>query len=349
MKIIILQSSNLAKGYILEFKELNIHENIDEYKTKLLHPLLLSDFYKNLKRSKGFNDFISQNNAASWFIFSDYCLDDRNKPNNVVTYTVVALDRREDFLLIQKVLDSLQPKDLKKSKFVNPAFLDFISLLPVFNISYLLPDNRNFTKAFDYDELDFLKMRYLSLKNYYKRSLSFPINNAGNIEIVKDFRFILNKFNSKSVSLGIYRDIELANCIVSSICALISEQHKSGRKFFWASDRDAILTFEKANLSSPLIFTIINASLHSLVNTDNELAFFNHVDNKKPELDSFNRIPDIIAGTLAEMSVHSVGREKYVPILKNYLTNNKFNHIAKLYLNHDEYGLNTIALKAVRE
>ncbi len=318
-----------------------------DYKTELLHPYFLTNFYENLESSKDLHDFISKNNVSTWFIFSDYCLDDRKKPNNVITFTLVALKNSEDFELIKKILDALQPKDLKKSKTINPAFLEFISLLPIFNISFFLPDNRNFTKAFNFEELTFLKMRYLSLENYYKRMQAFPLNSIKFSKIIKDFRFIQNKFKSKSISLGMYRDIEIINCVVSSICMLISSNHKGDKKFIWISDRDSILTFEKANMSSPLIFSMIHASFTSLIRTNNNLSFYYHLDEIKPESDSFNRIPDIVSGTLAEMDKLTVGKEKYVHILRNYIANPSVNHIAKLHLNGDKYGVSTIQLKVI--
>lgn len=329
----------------MQYELLTINENMQDYKTKLLHPYLISNFYENLKNAENFQNFISKNQNSTWFIFSDYCLDDNNKPKNVVTFTILALKNRQDFTFIQRALDLLQPKDLKKSKAINPSFLNFISLLPIFNVSYILPDNRNITKAFKFEELSFLKMRYHSLENYYKRLQAFPVKDNDFTGIIKDFKLIQTKFEAKSISLKIYRDIEIINCAVSSISILISSQFREPQKIFWVSDRDNILTFEKAKLSLPLIFSMIHASFKSFIKTESSLAFFNHENTGKPELDSMNRIPDIVSGTLAEMTDTTVGKDKYVLILRNYLTNQSVNHIAKLHLNEEQYGLNTILLK----
>lgn len=328
----------------MQYRLLNITEDLDVYKTQLLHPYLLSHIYENLESSKGFRDFIFKNDVATWFIFSDYCLDDKNKPNNVITFTVIALNKSKDFELIKNILSILQPKDLKHSKKINPAFLNFISLIPVFNISYILPNNRNIIRAFNFEELSFLKMRYSSLENYYRRLQAFPLIDLKFTKVIKDLKLIQNKFDSKSVSLGIYRDIEIVNCVVSSICMMISSKLNGLKKFIWVSDRDSILNFEKAKLSSPLIFSIINATFNSLIKTDNKLSFYNHLENNKPELDCFNRIPDIVAGTLADMNKHTVSKEKYIHILRDYLTDDSLNHIAKLHLNNDKYGITTISL-----
>lgn len=330
----------------MEYKLLNVNENMDDYKKNLMHPYFFLDFYENLSKAQNLINFIMKNEVTTWFIFSDYCLDDRNKPNNVVTFSLVALKSAEEFLSIKKILNTLQPTDLKKSKIINPAFLNFISLLPVFNISFILPDNRNYIKAFNFKEIEYLRMRYLSLENYYKRMQAFPLNNLDFSSYIKDFKFIQNKFKSKSISLGIFRDIEIINCIVSSLCIVISKNLKlNNKKFIWVSDRDSILTFEKSNLSYPLIFSMINASFKSFIRTENTISFFNHTDGIDPEFDCFNRIPDIVCGTLAEMDIETVSREKYISVIKNYLTKHEVNHIAKLYLDNNKYGINTIKLE----
>ena len=59
-----------------------VKDNIDEYQDKIIHPYIFKDIYDNLKNSDYFSDFIAKNPNNSWFIFSDYCVDDQKKPNN---------------------------------------------------------------------------------------------------------------------------------------------------------------------------------------------------------------------------------------------------------------------------
>ncbi|MGE8573374.1 MAG: hypothetical protein ACN6NW_15255 [Acinetobacter amyesii] len=332
----------------MEYKSLSFDPAKNDHLNHLMHPYLMIDVYQNLVKSEHLNSFIKQNDEVSaWFVFSDYCLDDKNKPSNIMTFSIVALQEKEDFVKVGKVLKVLQSKDIKKSSSINPAFLKFISLLPIFNVSFSLPDNRNFIKAYGFDEVTFLKMRYESLEKYYHRASMSPLaNSTDKSRLVDDLKNIQRKFNSKSINLSIFRDIEIVNAAVTSIFTLISTVHqKKDLKLFWVSDRDALLTFNKSNLSSPLIFTLINASYHSLSPKKNHLGFFNHIDNGKPELDHFNRIPDIVSGTLADMTPTTVSKEKFINVLKDYLTLNEKNYIAKLYFDSDQYGLGNIILE----
>lgn len=332
----------------MEYKSLAFDPNKDDHLNLLIHPNIMVEIYENFSKSEYLNTFIQQNNnVTSWFVFSDYCLDDKNKPSNIMTFSIVALQEREDFIKVGKVLELLQRKDIKKSASISPAFLDFISLLPIFNVSLSLPNNRNFIKAYNFDEITFLKMRYKSLENYYYRASVLPIaNNSEKSKIVNDLRHVQRKFSSKSISLSMFRDIEIVNAAVTSIFTLISNVHHNKHlKLFWVSDRDALLTFDKSNLSSPLIFSLIFASYHSLSANKHTVGFFNHLDNKKPELDHFNRIPDIVSGTLADMNNTTVSKEKFVNVLRDYLTLKERNYITKLYFDSDRYGLSNIILE----
>lgn len=306
----------------MKYRTLSLAPNKDDHLNHLMHPYFLTDMYQNLSKSNYLKSFIEQNHKVlTWFIFSDYCLDAPNKPNNIMTFSIVALPEKLDFVNVGKVLKVLQNKDIKKSSSINPNFIKFLSLLPIFNVSLSLPNNRNLIKAYDFDEITFFKMRYKSLECYYQKSTPPLADNQDKLKIITDLKHVQRKFNSKSISLSKFRDIEIINATLTSIFTLISNAyHKKDLKLIWVSDRDALLTFDKSNLSTPLIFTLINASYHSLSSTKHSIGFYNHVENQKPELDHFNRIPDIISGTLADMTTTSVSKIKFLNVLRDYLT-----------------------------
>lgn len=318
----------------------------DKHLSRLVHPIFIEDIHKNLKNCANFIKFINMNKGVkTWFIFSDYCLDDKEKPNNVMTFTILALKNQSEFNLIGKVINALQKTDIKKTKIINPQFLEFISGLPIFNISFILPDKSNFIKPYLIDEIEFFKIRFKSLENFYSRMLAFPVQEKHYIDCIKDFQYIQKKFESKSISLYLYRNIEILNSVVSTIFTIISSvDPNTDYNLTWVSDRDSMLTFEKSNLSAPLIFSMISASFYSLSKSNNQLAFYDHKSVGTPELDHFNRIPDMITGTLADMGKTTVSKEKFLTVLKLYLVNQRQNHIVKFHFESDKYGLNTLIL-----
>lgn len=330
----------------LKYQLIYTDHSSEEHLHQLMHPYFFKGVYEDIKEHSKFIDFVCKNRHKKWFIFSDYCLDDKNKPNNVLTFSVVAISDIDQLNLLKNIIEILQPKDIKKSKMINPNFMKFISSLPIFNISIIVPKNRNFIKAFKFDEIEYFKMRYKSLENYYCRLHNFPINNHNFINIIKDLRYVQKKFNAKSISLNKFRDIEIITSVISTISILISiENVDSPTKIIWVSDRDSLLTFEKSNLSMPLIFNIAHATFRSFLKTKSQLLFYNYIDECKPEYDSFNRIPDIVAGSLADMSPKTVTNKKFIPILKDYLTLECKNYVAKLYFEEKKYGLNQLKLE----
>ncbi|MGS4227635.1 hypothetical protein ACOAMD_17235 [Acinetobacter baumannii] len=331
----------------MQYEMITIHSNQDKrHLENLLHPIFMQDIFNNLKSTQELKEFILNSTNLHWFIFSDYCINDKNKNNQVMTFSIIAFENHKQHEDLDRVIKSLQPFDLKESNEINPNFLRFLNAIPIFNISYRLPENRNYTIAFDFNEIDFLKMRYESLLKYFQRLQGVPIQGLDFNNQIKDFKYILNKFKSKSIPLKLFRDIEIITSIVSSICILISQIHQNKKlSFYWASDRDSLISFEQKNLSIPLIFSMIHASFHSFLKTNNTIKFIQHDNQLKPITDNFNRIPDIIAGTLADMNNKYVSHKKYLPIIKNHLTLKSKNHIAQIYFKRDKYGVNTIHLK----
>jgi len=330
----------------MRYEMINIHSTQDKrHLQNLLHPYFMENIYENLKSTNEIKKFITSSKKLHWFIFSDYCINDKNKNNQVMTFSIIGLDNYDQLEVIDKVIGTLQPFDLKNSKEINLNFINFLNAMPIFNISFRLPENRNYTDAFDFNEIDFLKMRYESLLEYFKRLQSTPLQGFDFKDQIKDFKFILNKFKSKSISLTVFRDIEIITSIVSSICILISQTHKNKNlSFIWISDRDSLINFEQKNLSMPLIFSMIHASLHSFIKTNNKIIFIQHDSKSTPITDNLNRIPDMIAGTLADMSNTHVSHKKYLPVIRNHLILKNKNHIAQLYFKKDKYGVSTISL-----
>ena len=321
-----------------------VKDNIDEYQDKIIHPYIFKDIYDNLKNSDYFSDFIAKNPNNSWFIFSDYCVDDQKKPNNVMTFTILSVKDETQLQLINTILGVIQKKDIKHTKGNYSQFIEFISNLPVFNISYILPKNRNFNQHFEMSELEYLNLRFHSLENFYTKLNSSPIVELDFKKCIKDVRFIIQSFKRKSLSLKLFRDIEIINCVLISISLIIS-QSKNNNKLIWVSDKDRYLTYEAANLSMPLVFTMVYASNFELTRNKCEFTFYvSHLDQQK-SFDCSNRIPDMIAGVLADMTEKHVSHAKFLPIVRKYLTNQKQNHVAKIYFDKDKYGLNTIMYK----
>ena len=62
-----------------------------------------------------FSKFLKQHNKVKqWMIFTDYVIGDRNKSNDVITSVLMSYVFPID--MIQYIIKSIQPKDIKKTK-----------------------------------------------------------------------------------------------------------------------------------------------------------------------------------------------------------------------------------------
>lgn len=76
--------------------------------------------------------FIENKDVKKWMICSDYAIGDKNKKNDIVTFTFYPYI--VDHQLLQKAIKALAPKDLKNTRTINEDFLSFIKEAP--NIKY---------------------------------------------------------------------------------------------------------------------------------------------------------------------------------------------------------------------
>ena len=84
-----------------------------------------------------FREFIKKySNVTKWYVCSDYCFGDDSKPNDVVSFVIYPHDI--DIGLKQDYIQSLQMKDLKKTRSINPDFCRFLHSGTFFSFNFIL-------------------------------------------------------------------------------------------------------------------------------------------------------------------------------------------------------------------
>lgn len=72
-----------------------------------------------------FRNFVERySDVTKWFMCSDYCFDDKNKANNVVTFVIYPYIL--DFYEWSNIIESMQNRDLKHCRSVSQYFCDFV-------------------------------------------------------------------------------------------------------------------------------------------------------------------------------------------------------------------------------
>ncbi len=87
-----------------------------------------------------FRNFTRQySNVSKWFMCSDYCFDDKNKPNNVVSFVIYPYIF--DFDKWNNAIDFMQKSDLKHCRKVSSAFCNFVKSGYIFCFNFILEKN----------------------------------------------------------------------------------------------------------------------------------------------------------------------------------------------------------------
>lgn len=87
--------------------------------------------------SSHFSDFVEKWNKYYskfkridfWFVTSDYCLDDRNKPNDVMTFTIFPFDHP---YILKNGIKQYLSKDIKDFKNISNEAIRYIKTFPYF-------------------------------------------------------------------------------------------------------------------------------------------------------------------------------------------------------------------------
>ncbi|WP_349886248.1 hypothetical protein [Pantoea ananatis] len=280
-------------------------------------------------------DFFERNKCISkWMIFSDYVLHDKNKPNDVITFSI--LPYTEDFFKLGKKIESLSFKDTKKLKRINSEFIKFIKNSEILNLSILLPKERKLDSV---NEREMLKTRYkMAIKQ-----VQLWVKNQGKYKhfevFLKNLMLILEELDKTGCNLKAIRDIEIVSSLTAYIAFQISQLIKIDT-IGWFSDRDAMLSYKIAKFSKPMIFDLAFNTYHILmfnVNEEYEEEFVFGLPETEGRVwyDSYNRVPDLIAATLADYNYKEniSSHDKYLPVIEDILASNDKSIIYKISFN----------------
>lgn len=296
------------------------------------------DYTFNKSSHTHFKNFFRKNSGVSkWMVFSDYVLNDKNKVNDVITFSIFPY--KEDFFELGEKIDKLSFKDIKKLKRVNKSFLDFINDYEILNISILLDKD---IKIDPYSEVEALKTSYTTALN----QVDMWINNEGELPRYKDLRRIycvlLEEVTKQGVNLRNVRNIEIVSNLAAYLIFQICHNVKVN-VIGWFSDRDAMLSHKAAKFSKPVIFDLTSNLFHNLMFSQNEnysetLTFGLPEPKGKLWYDSYNRVPDLISATLADYDyVNNVcSHDKFVPVIDNIIVKKEKTIIYRIFF--EEHG-----------
>ena len=285
----------------------------------------LDNLFEDTVISGKITDYFKKIKCETWFLISDYCLDDPNKPNNVITFSIIPYSI--DTKILKEMINKLAPKDIKEVKKINEEFIKFLLDTPILNISFIL------TK-----KMTLLNQRKNEIQNDLRKLKKNLLKKENQSEFVSKLSKVIEDLNKNNFNLKLFKRI----CVLSFLSGYLTYKillNSKSKNFVWLSDRDDMLSS-----NSGIINILYGSNLDGIIENKKY-----HLDGKiklafgEPEAkadmwyDELIRIPDYIAGTLADwdMKNNLVNKPKFVEMLETYFKKSQKNIILKLNLENN--------------
>jgi hypothetical protein len=300
----------------------------------LLISILKDTFSKTFSNDLRANYLPKAQDYYKWICYSDYCIGDKNKPNNVITFSLVPyIDDQED---LSAHVKSIASNDIKNSKKVGAEFIKFLNEYPLVNFSFIIDDIKSVLGQSPSHIQSNLMFDLEALKNLYRSLIDTGSQNTEYHRLVikkidKTLQHVKHKQKIKQICEMLV--ISLIGAYVSSIIV----NHTKATKFAWFSDRDAI-----NEVSNSLSTDLFHYFLHVL-NRGPNLDFNSSSATSKDELfyDELLKIPDYIAGTLADYdsNYNEISKDKFKTMLVDYMAGNVTNNFIFQIKSNPDGGL----------
>jgi len=290
----------------------------------------LADFKKYAKQIQG--------TADKYMIFSDYCLDDRQKPNNVVTFSIVPY--MATISTFSAIIKSKAPKDLKSTRSPSKEFQKILKNDSLFHFTLILENRHDFTKGREEEDEKIIKQMSTSIGETIQEQLNSDTYSESERKIFhKKWQELEQELNKRNPNYKLFKDVVLIALFVGYIASLIKNELNAS-DIAWFSDRDKVITKYLG-----IVLELANVNFHSIYYETNKeplefgLTVSQPKETEKLWYEELNKIPDYIAGTVADLNIKdgSVSKDKFNTMLSNVFADNNKCVVLKLDLSRNNF------------
>lgn len=309
--------------------------------TNVLKQLLDAYFDKEDMQRK-IKSFLEESNGSKrWMLYSDYCLDDSNKSNDVVTFVLVPFISEEHYCEMQHTIAKLQPTDIKHTKFINKDLLDYLKGKPVLFFTFIL-DKRKTLFGDDHEKrVDSIKSALAEMTDGYEKWCDTARNEELLAHYKKTAKLMRLKVRymeeTKTPNVKLLGDVLLIAYLGAYVSYRVLE-NVDVEIFGWFSDRDKVISGE-----DNIIVPIFNYFLHNLWKGEKQYQFCTMTPDQNVELfyDEFNRMADIIAGTMADYNLtdNVISADKFDTVLTEFVADNPKVLTYRCFIDEGKYHL----------
>jgi hypothetical protein len=300
----------------LESESDNRMDNLIDALDQTMQKSLLQDF----------KSYIRLNNQEKFAIYSDYCLGDKTKPNNVAAFTVAPA-----WTVFPDNANHIQnaiPRDIKKRRGISPETIELLRNNSFFHINFIINDDSGllFRKNMSKEGA-----ALIAVDEAIKLIEGWIINQPEGIDKFSEqsYRFCQWRLElqKKSPNLKLYRQIVLISLLAGYIAHMLTVE-ANAETVVWFSHRDKI-TDSYNNIAFDL-FEINHFGLCESKGVDGSITKIGlgvkDDDSNKLWYEPLIRIPDHLAGTLSswDMKENRVSKKKHAQMLQKVFSGNNF-------------------------
>lgn len=314
----------------------------------LKHPVyaLLDKLFAKAEISDVVAEYRCKNsNCSKWLMYSDYCLDDKTKANDVMTFVLMPFLGETKYIEMQQKIHGMQPFDIKRTNTINKAFLSYLKSENVLTFSFVFDDRKHFFAPSYGQCLQGIKETLQTIGKCYE---GWKIT-ADEEAIKKDYDKVVKVINRQLASLDgknpkikLFNDILITAFLGAYVSVKVLEKMPI-EIFGWFSDRDKIIS-GKNNIIVP----IFNFFQHNMLGgCQFQFCTFTADDTKKPFFDDFNRIADLVTGAIADYNMEKdyITADKFNTVLMDFLADNDKALIFRIHKTGDEYRVGQIIMR----
>ena len=278
---------------------------------------------------------------------SDYCIGDVHKGNDVFSFVIVAPhDTTEN---ICEYIAGAAPKDLKNTNKVPLGLVQYLACeVPVtFSVSFVM--RRDAALLRNYLSVEAMSALVAGAISFLDDRLSL-YQDARDIDYhqsaIKRLSAFKRDLSHKNVNAKLARQIHLVAAMVATLCNMLN-QAVSARAIRWISDRDALFERHDAVVSDLAYVYYLTQAIELTTPEQRETQYIGsslatlrfEIPEKtgKHRFDELIRLPDYLAGTLADLDSETmaVSKEKFDVVLHSVFVNSENNWLIQL-LSTDE-------------
>ena len=265
-----------------------------------------------------FRAFLNTNaGIRKWQIAADFCLHDKNRPNNVFAFTIIPYDAYPDTLFSEIRRDL--PRDLKKTKIIDSNAIAFLTSKRRFHFGFVFQDPPAvFNNGPDSDSL-----------TVARESLAITVEtlakSGGSKESMRRLKMLRQNAQATSFNVELLADMYLLSYLLCFVTLLLTRERR-GDIIGWFSDRDKMTTWCDGVVWDISRETLYGLASHFGIPISNDtpvIAKDASIDKDGMWFDEFVRLPDYIAGVLAAWNLTTNelpgNKDKYVTLVEDVI------------------------------